>query len=212
MARQSGALSFFVAREMTFTWKKAATSGGTANWSMSTRTVRLYRSTASIRFIFSTRVAPPGNQKASSILQAVTWSAFPRLRSTSSTFEMRISIGARLMSAGSRATATSSTVRLPTERRPSCTKARRIGRNLTGSGKSSKNIGSTSFIPRQQRSVHLFAGAITGSRNTISHRSACSAQSANQLIQKHGCGIAKISAAGVVRLSIRGGKPKQDRS
>ncbi len=37
-----------------------------------------------------------------------------------------------------------------------------------------------------------------GQRNTISHRSACSAQSANRSIRKPGCGITKTSAADVV--------------
>ena len=212
MARQFDASSFSVAQETRFTWKKAVMSGGIASWSMSMRTVRPRHSTASIRFIFSIQVVPLANQKASSILRAAIWSAFIRPRNTSSTFATKISFGARLMSAGSLATATLSMVRSPTVQQRSCTKARRIGRNRIGSGKLSKNIGSTFFIPRQQRSAHLFAGVIIGSRNAIYHRSACLAQSANQLIQRRGCGITKISEAGVVPWSIPGGKLKQERS
>jgi acetyl-CoA synthetase len=74
------------------------------------------------------------------------------------------------------------------------TKARRIG----GTDRFWKIIeeyrGSTSFIPRQQRSVHYSLGRHC--HNTISHRSACSAPSANQLIQKHGCGIGKNIGGG----------------
>ena len=185
-------------------------SGGIVNWNTSMQSVRLCHSTASIRFIFSIRVAPLANQKVSCTLRPVIWSAFIRPQSMSSTFEMRIFFGARQMSAGLPATATSSMVHSPTARQLSCTKARRIGRNPTGFGKSSKNIELIFSIPRQQRSGHLFVGASIGSQSAISHRYACWAPSANQLIQRLGCGITKTLEAGVVRLSIRGGKLKQD--
>src|SRR5947208_16929055 len=110
------------------------------------------------------------------------------------------------MSAGSLATATSSMVRSPTVQQRSCTKARRIGRNRIGSGKLSKNIGSTFFIPRQERSAHLFAGGIIGSGTAIYHRSACSGRSANQVIQRRGGGVPTITEAGVVECPRPGGR------
>ena len=71
------------------------------------------RSTASIRFTFSTPAARPENQKEFCTPPAVIWSAFTRRANTSSICATTTSIGARPMSAGSPATAMSFTVRSP---------------------------------------------------------------------------------------------------
>ena len=181
----------------TFTSRKAATSGGTAKWSTCDANCPPRRSTASIRFSFSTPAARPANRRASctrpaAICSAPTVTTQVRLRSAR---RGRLLVHRRRR-LGHRATAMSSTARSPMARPRSCTKARRTCRTRTASGASSRTTASRFSTPRRRRFARSSSGATNGRRNTISPRCACSAPSASRSIPRRGCGITSIIGGG----------------
>ena len=92
----------------------------------------------------------------------VTSWAPTRRRSGCSTTRTTTSSGAPPTSAGSPATATSSTVRWPTARPSSCTKAHPTGRNAIASGRSSSATASPSSTRRRRRFARSCAGGRSG--------------------------------------------------
>ena len=97
---------------------------------------------------------------------------------------------------------------LATARPSSCTKARRIVRIATASGRSSK-IRRQHFLHRSDRDPHLHAlGHGTSRASTRLRACDCSARWANPSTRRPGSGITKTSVASDARSSTPGGRPK----
>ena len=73
MAPQSGASSFFAARETTSIWRKAAMFGGIENWNTWMQAAPRLRMIASTRFTFFTQADRPANRKEFCTPPAATW-------------------------------------------------------------------------------------------------------------------------------------------
>ena len=129
-------------------------SGGTRSWTASPPPTPPRHSTPSTRSTSCTPAGPPPSPRGSCTRAGATSHTCRRPIASSSTSSPRpTSSGRRPTSAGSPATATSSTGRWRTRRRPSCTKAHPTHRAATGGGRSSRGTRSTSSTRRPPRSV-----------------------------------------------------------
>ncbi len=134
------------------TWSRAATTGGTTSSIARIRSARPSRSTASSSCTCSTpRARRPSRRGSSTPRPATCWAPRTPTRS-SSTSSPTTSTGARPISAGSPATATSSTARWPTRRPGSSTRAPRTRPTGIAGGRSSRTSRSRSCTARRRRS------------------------------------------------------------
>ena len=209
MARQSGALSFSVAQETTFTLRKAATSGGIANWNMSTRIVPPVPLDSEHPLYILYTSGSTGKPKG--ILHTTGGYLVGVYSTTKYVFDIRDEdiywctadvgwvTGHSYVVYGPLANGATTVMY---EGAPNWPEPDRFWRII-------EEYRRQHSLYRADGDPRVYSlGRPMGRRNTIFHRSACSARSANRSIPKHGCGITKISAAAVVRSSIRGGKRK----